>query len=112
MLPNDSPACALCPQALSLPLDFDEYRRYWRPFKAAIAEVAPSIEDRSIDEFYIDLTELPGCHSFAMAASRSGPDAWRPSSSRRVHCGLIWSKWGAFAHCQFRRDPKSIYASD
>ena len=53
-------ARALCPQALSLPLDFDEYRRYSRLFKAAIAEVAPTIEDRGIDEVYIDLTELPG----------------------------------------------------
>ena len=53
-------ARALCPQALSLPLDFDEHRRYSRLFKAAIAEVAPTIEDRGIDEVYIDLTELPG----------------------------------------------------
>ena len=53
-------ARALCPQALSLPLDFDEYSRYSRLFKAAIAEVAPTIEDRGIDEVYIDLTELPG----------------------------------------------------
>ena len=53
-------ARALCPQALSLSLDFDEYRRYSRLFKAAIAEVAPTIEDRGIDEVYIDLTELPG----------------------------------------------------
>ena len=45
---------------MSLPLDFDEYRRYSRLFKAAIAEVAPTIEDRGIDEVYIDLTELPG----------------------------------------------------
>jgi DNA polymerase-4 len=29
-------------------------------FKAAVAEVAPLIEDRGIDEIYIDLTDLPG----------------------------------------------------
>lgn len=44
-----------CPQALSLPRDVDEYRRYARPFCAAIAEVWPSIEDRNIDEVYIDI---------------------------------------------------------
>ena len=53
-------ARALCPDALSLPLNFDDYRRYSRLFKAAVAEVAPVIEDRGIDEIYIDLTEVPG----------------------------------------------------
>ena len=33
---------------------------YSRRFKAAVAEVAPLIEDRGIDEIYIDLTDLPG----------------------------------------------------
>ncbi len=53
-------AAALCPQAVLLPADFDEYRRYSRAFKAAVAEVAPVIEDRGIDEIYIELTDLPG----------------------------------------------------
>jgi DNA polymerase-4 len=53
-------ARALCPEAISLPLNFDDYRRYSRMFKAAIAEVAPVIEDRGIDEVYIDLTDVPG----------------------------------------------------
>jgi len=53
-------ARALCPEAISLPLNFDDYRRYSRLFKAAIAEVAPVIEDRGIDEVYIDLTDVPG----------------------------------------------------
>ncbi len=53
-------AAALAPQAVLLPVDFEQYRRYSRLFKAAVAEVAPVIEDRGIDEIYIDLTELPG----------------------------------------------------
>jgi DNA polymerase-4 len=48
------------PQAVLLPVDHDEYKRYSRRFKAAVAEVAPHIEDRGIDEIYIDLTDLPG----------------------------------------------------
>jgi DNA polymerase-4 len=43
-----------------LPVDFEQYRRYSRLFKAAVAEVAPLIEDRGIDEIYIDLTQVPG----------------------------------------------------
>ncbi|MDB5807144.1 MAG: polymerase [Betaproteobacteria bacterium] len=53
-------ARALCPHALSLPLNFDNYRHYSRLFKAAVAEIAPVIEDRGIDEIYIDLSEVPG----------------------------------------------------
>lgn len=55
-------AAARCPQAVLLPTDFDRYRHYSRLFKAAVAEVAPVIEDRGIDEIYIDLTAVPGVH--------------------------------------------------
>ena len=55
-------AAARCPEAVLLPVDFDAYRRYSRLFKAAVAEVAPVIEDRGIDEIYIDLSNVPGVH--------------------------------------------------
>jgi DNA polymerase-4 len=53
-------AARLCPQALLLPADFDEYRRYSRLFKGAIAEIASRVEDRGIDEVYIDFDAVPG----------------------------------------------------
>lgn len=53
-------AAALAPDAVLLPTDFDEYRKYSRLFKAAVREVAPVVEDRGIDEIYIDLTDVPG----------------------------------------------------
>lgn len=53
-------AAELAPQAILLPTDFDQYRRYSRLFKAAVAEIAPVIEDSGIDEIYIDLTEVRG----------------------------------------------------
>jgi DNA polymerase-4 len=53
-------AAQRAPDAVLLPMDFDAYRRYSRLFKAAVAEVAPVIEDRGIDEIYIDLTDVPG----------------------------------------------------
>lgn len=49
----------LAPQAILLPADFEAYRHYSRLFKAAVACVAPRIEDRGIDEIYIDLTGIP-----------------------------------------------------
>jgi DNA polymerase-4 len=53
-------AAKLCPDAIVLPVDFDEVRRYSRAFKEAICEVAPLVEDRGIDEVYIDFTDVPG----------------------------------------------------
>ena len=49
-------AAQLCPEAILLPVDFDEYRRYSRKFKQVIARFAPLVEDRGIDEVYIDFT--------------------------------------------------------
>jgi DNA polymerase-4 len=53
-------AAKLCPQAIVLPVDFDEVRRYSRTFKSVIREIAPVLEDRGIDEVYIDFSEVPG----------------------------------------------------
>ena len=50
-------AAKLAPEAILLPADFDAYRHYSRLFKQAVADIAPTIEDRGIDEIYIDLTE-------------------------------------------------------
>ena len=53
-------AAKLCPQAIVLLVDFDEVRRFSRLFKSTIAEIAPVVEDRGVDEVYIDFTEVPG----------------------------------------------------
>lgn len=52
-------AARLAPDAILLPADFTEYRQYSRRFKDAVAVIASRIEDRGIDEIYIDLTEHP-----------------------------------------------------
>jgi DNA polymerase-4 len=51
-------AAALAPDAVLLPVDFDQYRKYSRMFKAAVRALAPQVEDRGIDEIYIDLTDV------------------------------------------------------
>lgn len=53
-------AARLCPQAILLPVDFEEIRKYSRLFKSTIREIAPLMEDRGVDEVYIDFTEVPG----------------------------------------------------
>ena len=49
----------LAPEAILLPANFDAYRDYSRRFKAAVATIAPQIEDRGIDEIYINLSDIP-----------------------------------------------------
>lgn len=49
----------LAPDAILLPANFDAYRDCSRRFKAAVATIAPLIEDRGIDEIYIDLSDIP-----------------------------------------------------
>ena len=53
-------AARLCPQAIVLPVDFEEVRKYSRLFKSTIREIAPLMEDRGVDEVYIDFTDVPG----------------------------------------------------
>ncbi len=52
-------AAKLAPDAILLPADFEAYRHYSLLFKKAVADIAPRIEDRGIDEIYIDLTAHP-----------------------------------------------------
>ena len=53
-------AANLCPQGIQLPVDFEEYRRFSRAFKQVILDIAPQMENRGVDEVYIDFTEVPG----------------------------------------------------
>jgi DNA polymerase-4 len=65
-------AAALAPQAVLLPVDFDQYRHFSRLFKAAVATVASIIEDRGIDEIYIDLTEVDGAQAVTPDDAQAG----------------------------------------
>ena len=53
-------AAKLCPQAILLPVDFEQYRHYSRRFKAIVTDIAPLMEDRGVDEVYVDFTHVPG----------------------------------------------------
>ncbi|MDE2625548.1 MAG: DNA polymerase IV [Burkholderiales bacterium] len=74
-------AAQLAPDAVLLPIDFDEYRKYSRLFKSAVREVAALVEDRGIDEIYIDLTDLPGAQRDAgRSAAQQLKDAVRAAT--------------------------------
>ncbi len=64
-------AAKLAPDAVLLPADFDAYRHYSRLFKDTVRAIAPQVEDRGIDEIYIDITE-----QVARSAADGAPDPW------------------------------------
>lgn len=78
-------AAALAPDAVLLPADFEEYRNYSRQFKAAVREIAPQIEDRGIDEIYIDLSEVNGVLDVTETDSYAGVRDVALRIKSRVH---------------------------
>jgi len=68
-------AAALAPDAILLPTDFDAYRKYSRLFKMAVSDIAPQIEDRGIDEIYIDLTGV-NLAEHGDVVQEPGNEAW------------------------------------
>lgn len=53
-------AAKLCPDAILLPVDFERYDQFSKAFKAIVTDIAPLMEDRGVDEVYIDFTDVPG----------------------------------------------------
>jgi DNA polymerase IV len=86
-------AAALAPDAILLPVDFDAYRHYSRLFKHAVRAVAPHIEDRGIDEIYIDLTDVVrGDAAQVAAVARSIKDAVREATALSCSIGVAPNK--------------------
>jgi len=53
-------AYKLCPKAVFLPVDYDEYVRVSHIFKDVLRELTPLLEDVGIDEVFLDISDLPG----------------------------------------------------
>ncbi len=86
-------AARLAPDAVLLPVDFDEYRRYSRAFKAAVQRQAPHIEDRGIDEIYIDLSDVAGAQAdHGRAAGLALKDAVRQATGLGCSIGISPNK--------------------
>jgi len=85
-------AAALAPDAILLPVDFDAYRYQSRLFKEAVRALAPRIEDRGIDEIYIDLTDLADDTTQVGALAQSIKDAVRRKTSLSCSIGVAPNK--------------------
>ena len=68
-------AAKLAPDAVLLPVDFDEYRKFSRLFKATVRDIAPIVEDHGIDEIYIDLTPVVAARLREAQADERSDDA-------------------------------------
>ena len=51
-------AYKLCPEAVFLPVDYEEYSRVSQVIKNTLKEISPIMEDVGIDEAYLDLSEI------------------------------------------------------
>lgn len=78
-------AALLAPEAILLPVDFDRYRHFSRLFKAAVLQIAPVMEDRGIDEIYLDLTEVPGAQAATPQDRHAGVRAVAQRLKQAVH---------------------------
>ncbi len=86
-------AARLAPDAILLPVDFEQYRHHSRLFKAAVRRIAPLVEDRGIDEIYIDLSEQPGAQlDGGEAAARSLKAAVHEATGLRCSIGVAPNK--------------------
>jgi DNA polymerase-4 len=85
-------AARLAPDAVLLPADFDAYRKYSRLFKAAVATIAPTIEDRGIDEIYIDLAGVDGALDDPRGVAQRIKDAVRAATGLTCSIGIAPNK--------------------
>lgn len=83
----------LAPDAILLPANFDAYRHHSRLFKAAVASIAPTIEDRGIDEIYVDLaTNSEETYPLALSIKRAVFEATGLTCSIGVSPNKLLSK--------------------
>ena len=83
----------LAPEAILLPANFEAYRHYSRLFKSAVSSIAPLVEDRGIDEIYIDFADLDeDTERLALRIKKAVSDATGLSCSIGVSPNKLLSK--------------------
>ena len=83
----------LAPEAILLPANFEAYKHYSRLFKSAVSNIAPLVEDRGIDEIYIDFADLDeDTERLALRIKKAVSDATGLSCSIGVSPNKLLSK--------------------
>jgi DNA polymerase-4 len=87
-----SHAVRLCPQAIVLPPRFDVYRRYSRHVMALLREKSRLVEQISIDEAFLDLTEDVGPWHEAVETARQLQERVRDEVGLSASLGVATNK--------------------
>jgi len=77
-------AMSRCPGLVVIPSDFTTYREYSRQFMDILRSYTSSVEQASIDEAYMDATDLVDTMMEGTAAARSDTGSGRPRSRREA----------------------------
>ena len=86
-------AARYAPEALLLPASFEAYRHYSKLFKEAVAAVTQAIEDRGIDEIYVEFTESDGdAQAFGQRLKNAVKDATGLSCSLGIGPNKLLAK--------------------
>lgn len=87
-----SRALALCPQAVVCPPRHRLYREYSRRVMAILHQVSPLVEQMSIDEAYLDVTEQVSDWEDAVAVAQRLQDRVRAEVSLSASLGVATNK--------------------
>jgi DNA polymerase-4 len=86
-------AARQAPDAILLPTHFDAYRAQSQAFKAAVRAITPQVEDRGIDEIYIDLSDRIGpAGKGALALAQTLKEAVRQATGLSCSLGIAPNK--------------------
>ena len=86
-------AARQAPDALLLPPNFEAYRHYSALFKRAVVGIAPLMENRGIDEVYIDLSDLdPDSRSLGLRLKGAVHEATGLSCSLGIAANKLLAK--------------------
>lgn len=101
-------AAKLCPEAVLLPVTFEEYRKYSHAFKRAVLAIAPVMQDRGVDEIYLDLTDaLLGCQDGGYALARQLQNAVFEATGLTCSIGVAPNKLLAKMASEFNK-PRGV----
>jgi DNA polymerase-4 len=85
-------ALRLCPHAIVLPPDHDLYARYSRRVMAILSQTSPLVEQMSIDEAYLDLTDQVAVWGEAVEIARRVQQQVRDEIGLSASLGVATNK--------------------
>ncbi len=98
-----------CPQLITVPPDFDTYREYSRALMEILAQYTPLLQQVSIDEAYLDLTDRlpPGDREAALVCAAGIRQQVKEQLGFTVNVGISSNKLLAKMASDFRKPDRT-----